>query len=160
MPFIDKMCRSGVWIEALGQANAGLTWCTSRYQADWKRNFGQLLRQHVISDAIGYKLEVVFGLEPVSLLSIQCILTSPHRVKATFCFPGNAAICRLFFSCLFLLFSSMPLLLLFLVFPLFVCFCPLPPSAELLQREFVGVFLMSGCSVNMLYHAEQQKHAE
>ncbi|KAL0030823.1 hypothetical protein WJX77_008253 [Trebouxia sp. C0004] len=64
VPFIDKMCRSGVWIEALGGANAGLTWCTSRYQADWKRNFGQLLRQHVISDAIGYKLEVIFGLEP------------------------------------------------------------------------------------------------
>ena len=74
MPFIDKMCRSGVWVEALGQANAGLTWCTSRFQADWKRNFGQLLRQHVISDAIGYKLEDIFGLEPVSLLLIQCIL--------------------------------------------------------------------------------------
>jgi len=68
------MCRSGVWVEALGQANACLTWCTSRFQADWKRNFGQLLRQHVISDAIGYKLEDIFGLEPVSLLSIQCIL--------------------------------------------------------------------------------------
>jgi len=74
VPFIDKMCRSGEWIEALGQANACLTWCPSRNQADWKRNFGQLLRQHVISDAIGYKLEVIFGLEPVSLLLIQCIL--------------------------------------------------------------------------------------
>ncbi len=74
MPFIDEMCRSGVWIEALGQANACLTWCNSRFQADWKRNFGQLLRQRVISDAIGYKLEVIFGLEPVSLLFIQCIL--------------------------------------------------------------------------------------
>ncbi|KAL0051098.1 hypothetical protein WJX82_001855 [Trebouxia sp. C0006] len=63
VPFIDKMCRSGVWIEALGQANACYTWCTSRYQADWKRNFGQLLRQHVMSDAVGYKLEVIFGLE-------------------------------------------------------------------------------------------------
>ncbi len=83
MPFIDKMCRSGVWIEALGRANACLTWCTSRYQADWKRNFGQLLRQHVISNVIGYKLEVIFGLELVSLLSIQCILTPPHRAKAT-----------------------------------------------------------------------------
>ncbi len=73
VPFIDMMCQSGEWIEALGQANARLTWCTSRDQADWKRNFGQLLRQHVISDAVGYKLEVIFGLEPVSLLLIQCI---------------------------------------------------------------------------------------
>ena len=79
MPFIDLMCRCGVWIEALGQANAGLTWCTSRYQADWKRNFGQLLCQHVISDAVGYKLEVIFGIEPVSLLSILCIPRTPHR---------------------------------------------------------------------------------
>ena len=47
VPFIDMMCRSGEWIEALGQANARLTWCTNRSQADWKRNFGELLCQHV-----------------------------------------------------------------------------------------------------------------
>ncbi|KAL0038860.1 hypothetical protein WJX79_010968 [Trebouxia sp. C0005] len=64
VPFIDMMCQSGEWIEALGQANAHLTWCTSRYQADWKHNFGELLCQHVISDAVGYKLEVIFSIEP------------------------------------------------------------------------------------------------
>ena len=83
VPFIDMMCRSGEWIEALDQANARLTWCTNRSQADWKRNFGELLRQHVISDAVGYKLEVIFGLEPVSLLSVLYMLSPPHRVKAT-----------------------------------------------------------------------------
>ncbi len=73
------MCQSGEWIEALGQANAGLTWCTSSDQADWKHKFGELLCQHVISDAVGYKLEVIFGIEPVSLLSVLCLPTVSHR---------------------------------------------------------------------------------
>ncbi len=79
VPFIDMMCQSGEWIEALGQANAGRTWCTSRDQADWKHKFGELLCQHVISDAVGYKLEVIFGIEPVSLLSVLCLPTVSHR---------------------------------------------------------------------------------
>ena len=104
MPFIDMMCRSGEWIEALGQANARLTWCTSRYQADWKHNFGELLCQHVISDAVGYKLEVIFGIEPVSLLSILCISTTPHREAhcTNVGFPVDAERRRLSFFCLFL----------------------------------------------------------
>jgi len=104
VPFIDMMCRSGEWIEALGHANARLTWCTSRYQADWKHNFGELLCQHVISDAVGYKLEVIFGIEPVSLLSILCISTTPHREAhcTNVGFPVDAERRRLSFFCLFL----------------------------------------------------------
>jgi len=126
VPFIDMMCQSGEWIEALGQANARLTWCTSRDQADWKNYFGELLCQHVISDAVGYKLEVIFGLESVSLLSVLYILNPPYKVKATVLhfvclsmLPGVG-----FLSLFFLAFSSMPLVFSF--FSPFFC-CPFAP---------------------------------
>ena len=151
------MCRSGVWIEALGQANACYTWCTSRYQADWKRNFGQLLRQHVMSDAVGYKLEVIFGLEPVSLLSVRCPSMPPHRVRASvlhFVFLPmlpSVGLLSLVFYC-------------FLEYAVALCFSVFfgpppsapPPSARLLPLEFVYGFLTSDCSINMLHHAGQR----
>ncbi len=133
MPFIDMMCRFGEWIEALGQANARLTWCTSRYQADWKHDFGELLCQHVISDAVGYKLEVIFGIEPVSLLSILCISTTPHREAdcTTIGFSVSVERRRLFFLS-FLVFLGFPFAFVFFCFPLFFCFYL--PAARLLQR--------------------------
>lgn len=148
VPFIDKMCRSGIWIEALGQANAGLTWCTTRYQADWKRNFGQLLCQHVISDAVGYKLEVIFGIEPVSLLSILCIPTISHGEAhcTTVGLSVNAERRRLSFSCL-VLFSR--IFLRFCISSVFLCFFFFLPLLPGCSRYFVCV-----------YHAGQQKHAE
>ncbi len=76
IPFIDKMCQSDQWIEEFGQANAGCTWCAHESQTDWRRYFGKLCHEHVLSDGFCYKLEIIFGIEPVSLTRNASALTS------------------------------------------------------------------------------------
>ena len=143
MPFIDMMCRSGEWMEALGEANAGLTWCTSRDQADWKHHFGELLCQHVISDAVGYKLEVIFGIELVSLLSVMCIFTTPHSeaLCTNVDLSVNAERHRLSCFCLFL-FSWC--FLCFCIFLFSSVFSPVLPFCQVAPQ------MLYVCNLNFL----------
>ena len=72
VPFVEKICESPLWIRELGTANVGYAWANGNKQTIlWRQYMGQLCRAEVLSDSFGYKLDVLFGVDPVSSWQTQ-----------------------------------------------------------------------------------------